>query len=175
VPPAQTASSSKEPEKPATNGEEDADNSQPFDFTTFVPTHDAGLAAPLAHMPVFDLGAAGECASKDEAFNHAMGAMYWAGYWTAVYHVRPYSFIPGRLLIGCMQSHNQRETKPQGKRKRRADEDEVEEEGEYEEGFGEAEAEGADPTQSAPTLSNGPSIALNHAGGKDEDFVPTQR
>ena len=25
--------------------------------------------------------------SQDEAFTRAMGAMYWAGYYTAIYHV----------------------------------------------------------------------------------------
>lgn len=25
--------------------------------------------------------------NRDEAFNNALSAMYWSGYWTAVYHV----------------------------------------------------------------------------------------
>lgn len=62
-------------------------DSQPLDFDTFVPTHDASLpelgaeySAPLPpEVPV---------ASRDEAFTRALGAMYWVGYWTAVYHVR---------------------------------------------------------------------------------------
>lgn len=30
----------------------------------------------------------GPVVSRDEAFSRALGAMYWGGYWTAVYHVR---------------------------------------------------------------------------------------
>ncbi|KAI0030338.1 hypothetical protein K488DRAFT_79697 [Vararia minispora EC-137] len=117
VPPAQSSAQSpaqKEPLKSAANGVEasgvDGEDSQPFDFATFVPDHDAALMVPQttdaasASIPVpasFDLGAAGEWADRDEAFNRAMGAMYWAGYWTAVYH-----------------SHGQGYSEVQGKRKR---------------------------------------------------------
>lgn len=33
-------------------------------------------------------GADGAEGSVDEAFNRALGAMYWTGYWTAMYHAR---------------------------------------------------------------------------------------
>ena len=84
-------------------------SSVPLNFDTFVPTHDASLsyAQPAQPPPIPDevsaqyngvtshygaslpdtkegLGAV----SPDEAFNRAIGAMYWCGYWTAVYHVR---------------------------------------------------------------------------------------
>jgi hypothetical protein len=62
-------------------------DSQPLNFDTFVPTHDPSLhhdVDPLNHS----LGTpAGSMASQDEAFSRAMTAMYWGGYWTAMYHV----------------------------------------------------------------------------------------
>ena len=76
------------------NGEE-AD-SQPINFNTFIPSHDPSLELP--QMPtVPDLGSASyqipgppeTMVSQDEAFTRALGAMYWGGYWTAVYHVSP--------------------------------------------------------------------------------------
>ncbi|KAJ7604760.1 hypothetical protein B0H17DRAFT_1120781 [Mycena rosella] len=54
-------------------------DSQSLDFATFVPTYDASLA-----LPTPESGDAG--AGQDEAFSRALGAMYWGGYWTAVYH-----------------------------------------------------------------------------------------
>ncbi|TFY79202.1 hypothetical protein EWM64_g4813, partial [Hericium alpestre] len=67
-----------------------AETSQPLDFATFMPEHDASLSLPGPPVPSseYQLGDAGmgEWASKDEAFQRALGAMYWAGYWTAVYH-----------------------------------------------------------------------------------------
>ncbi|KAF7340263.1 hypothetical protein MVEN_01945200 [Mycena venus] len=81
-----------------TEGEES--DSQPLDFDTFVPNYDASLALPAPLAP----GAAPDAAydystgtgafpppgvgvaSQDEAFARALGAMYWGGYWTAVYH-----------------------------------------------------------------------------------------
>lgn len=71
-------------------------DSTPLNFDTFVPTHDASLAVaagPLLTVPAMDgvssTGAGAEAAavSQDEAFSRAMTAMYWSGYWTAVYHV----------------------------------------------------------------------------------------
>ncbi|KAI0002895.1 hypothetical protein BJV74DRAFT_813925 [Russula compacta] len=66
----------------------DPENSRPLDFETFVPNHDPSLAQPS--QQAFDTygipPAPGEYVSRDEAFNRALGAMYWAGYWTAVYH-----------------------------------------------------------------------------------------
>lgn len=70
-------------------------DSTPLNFDTFTPTHDPSLAAAgsALAMPAMSgggaLGAGAEAAmvSQDEAFTNAMTAMYWSGYWTAVYHV----------------------------------------------------------------------------------------
>ena len=46
-------------------------------------------------------------AGRDEAFGNAMSAMYWAGYWTAVYHVCTCSFpalIVALILIWYAES-----------------------------------------------------------------------
>jgi len=58
-------------------------NSVPLNFNTFVPSHDPALPSlattdtqNLTDMP------------QDEAFRNALNAMYWTGYWTAVYHCR---------------------------------------------------------------------------------------
>ncbi|CCL98343.1 uncharacterized protein FIBRA_00337 [Fibroporia radiculosa] len=72
------------------------DDSIPLNFDTFVPTHDASLssAVPLQpfsipgpdsasfHVP----GTTGPIVNQDEAFSRALTAMYWGGYYTAVYH-----------------------------------------------------------------------------------------
>jgi hypothetical protein len=75
----------------------DSENSRPLDFETFVPNHDPSLAQPS--QPAYETygipPAPGEHVSRDEAFNRALGAMYWTGYWTAVYHVSPTSHQPG--------------------------------------------------------------------------------
>ncbi|KAI0693758.1 hypothetical protein C8T65DRAFT_744596 [Cerioporus squamosus] len=72
-------------------------DSAPLNFDTFVPSHDPSLAAaagPLLTVPTMDgmsgTGTGSEMAmvSQDEAFSRAMTAMYWSGYWTAVYHSR---------------------------------------------------------------------------------------
>jgi hypothetical protein len=68
----------------------DAENSHPLDFATFVPSHDPSLpqhSQPPAFEAYATPPAPGEHVRRDEAFNRALGAMYWAGYWTAVYHV----------------------------------------------------------------------------------------
>jgi len=68
----------------------DPENSRPLDFATFVPSHDPSLAQH-SQPPTFEAYATppapGEHVGRDEAFSRALGAMYWAGYWTAVYHV----------------------------------------------------------------------------------------
>jgi hypothetical protein len=66
----------------------DSENSRPLDFETFVPDHDPSLAQPSqpAHE-THGIPPATGYVSRDEAFNRMLGAMYWAGYWTAVYHV----------------------------------------------------------------------------------------
>lgn len=61
-------------------------NSQPLNFDTFVPTHDASLPSNEANglLPppesISDI-------TQDEAFSKALNSMYWTGYWTAIYHV----------------------------------------------------------------------------------------
>ncbi|TBU30881.1 hypothetical protein BD311DRAFT_657999 [Dichomitus squalens] len=77
------------------NGRTEAADSSPLNFDTFVPTHDPSLApaGPSLSVPVINaatLGNGAEAAmvSQDEAFSNAMTAMYWSGYWTAVYHCR---------------------------------------------------------------------------------------
>lgn len=65
------------------NGEEG--DSKPLNFDTFVPTHNPSLEAiddeDLRPPPP------GGNATADEAFQKALESTYWAGYWTAVYHV----------------------------------------------------------------------------------------
>lgn len=83
-------------------------DSQPINFDTFVPTHDPSLAGGLAgagvpaHPPdipgpsyaeYYLPHPPGPMVSQDEAFQRALAAMYWGGYWTAVYHVSTISFI----------------------------------------------------------------------------------
>ncbi|KAJ7223191.1 hypothetical protein GGX14DRAFT_351940 [Mycena pura] len=70
---------------------EEEGDSNPIDFATFVPTHDASLAPPAraGDAPSYDFGALPSgalTASQDEAFERALNATYWGGYWTAVYH-----------------------------------------------------------------------------------------
>jgi len=66
------------------------DDSQPLDFDSYVPTYNPNLGysqelpqrAPIVKVPnLTEIG-------QDEVLAHAMNAMYWAGYWTAVYHSR---------------------------------------------------------------------------------------
>ncbi|KAI0089803.1 hypothetical protein BDY19DRAFT_940918 [Irpex rosettiformis] len=76
------------------NGVEE--NSAPFDFDTYTPTHDPSLpaatmaataAGPGPDFSQFTLShPSGSSVSPDEAFQKALSATYWAGYWTAVYH-----------------------------------------------------------------------------------------
>ena len=63
----------------------------PLDFDTFVPTHDPSLAVPsgATTAPFFVPPPSSSTVSRDEAFSNALSAMYWGGYWTAVYHVSP--------------------------------------------------------------------------------------
>ena len=78
-------------------------DSQPLNFDTFVPTHDPSLDIPsdptsnqipvpdVNYIPAADANAV---VSQDEAFSRALNAMYWGGYWTAMYHVRQtYPFL----------------------------------------------------------------------------------
>ena len=57
-------------------------DSTPLNFHTFVPSHDPALPN-LAAMDTQNFVGI----SQDEAFRNALNAMYWTGYWTAVYHV----------------------------------------------------------------------------------------
>lgn len=57
-------------------------NSVPLNFDTFIPSHDPALPdlAATDSQNLADI-------SQDEAFRNALNAMYWTGYWTAVYYV----------------------------------------------------------------------------------------
>lgn len=71
---------------PAVEAEAD---SQPIDFSTFVPTHDPSLGFPASAPPMQNgqvQAPLNTPISRDEAFNRALNAMYWTGYWTAIYH-----------------------------------------------------------------------------------------
>ncbi|KAK0197955.1 hypothetical protein F5146DRAFT_995568 [Armillaria mellea] len=66
----------------------DGGDSKPIDFDTFVPSHDASLDAPDDPVtgPSYSLPEPPtETVTQDEAFTRAVNAMYWAGYWTAMY------------------------------------------------------------------------------------------
>jgi hypothetical protein len=80
----------------------DPDNSLPVDFDTFVPQHDPSVlnavkgadgngasnvtGARSGIVPPPPAGMTSQV-TPNEAFQQAMGAWYWAGYWTGVYHV----------------------------------------------------------------------------------------
>ena len=52
--------------------------------------------------------------SADDAFSRALGAMYWCGYWTAVYHVRICTYTCYRtrlILLQVQRTHEQRQIK----------------------------------------------------------------
>jgi hypothetical protein len=69
--------------------DQEEEDSHPIDFDTFVPTHNPALQQgsklpnQLGLAPVSNIAST----SRDEAFQHAVQASYWAGYWTAIYHV----------------------------------------------------------------------------------------
>ncbi|KAG6371505.1 hypothetical protein JVT61DRAFT_9209 [Boletus reticuloceps] len=72
------------------DGEAEPDTA-PLDFNTYVPTHDPSLVIPSDTTPAtqtlsFIPPPSTRMVSRDEAFNNALSAMYWSGYWTAVYH-----------------------------------------------------------------------------------------
>jgi hypothetical protein len=64
----------------------DADNNTQ---TTQEPSA-SSYALPVAPQDYASVGTEGSApmVSQDEAFSRALNAMYWGGYWTAVYHVR---------------------------------------------------------------------------------------
>jgi len=92
-----TGTSTKQSPSEALEPELEKD-SQPLNFDTFVPTHDPSLAAtdpPLTssdpELAFFKIPySRQELVSRDEAFNRALAAMYWGGYWTAMYHCQAY-------------------------------------------------------------------------------------
>lgn len=71
-------------------------DSLPIDFDTFVPSHDPTLGRETTHTPA--IGSYPHAIpmtfpnistlTKDEVFEKAISSSYWAGYWTALYHVR---------------------------------------------------------------------------------------
>lgn len=78
------------------NGDQDPD-SIPIDFDSFVPAHDptlgqetSGAAAYGPYAPTSLSAAAQDVStlSKDDIFEKAVSASYWAGYWTAMYHAK---------------------------------------------------------------------------------------
>ncbi|KAJ7293991.1 hypothetical protein C8J57DRAFT_42388 [Mycena rebaudengoi] len=87
----------------AAPAEEEEADSRPLDFNTFVPAHDPSLALPRPNVSTnrtfgenlgintgagagMGMGAAPGMPTQDEAFERALSAMYWGGYWTAVYY-----------------------------------------------------------------------------------------
>lgn len=79
----------------------DDQNSRPADFDHFVPTHDPSLAAnpdintssqSALRSPFDSNGLLPEDGNlpADELFQKVTHAWYWAGYWTAMFHVRTF-------------------------------------------------------------------------------------
>jgi hypothetical protein len=90
--PDSTKVASVEAASQATAAEEE--DSAPLDFDTFVPSYDPSLPVPSEALAApessFSIPAPSTTmVSRDEAFSRALSAMYWGGYWTAVYHVSP--------------------------------------------------------------------------------------
>ena len=73
-------------------------DSHPLNFDTFVPTHDPSLHIPAVN-PNY-VHSTGPFVNQDEAFSLAMTAMYWGGYWTAMYHVRISSWTVSDVTHG---------------------------------------------------------------------------
>lgn len=89
-----TVPKSKESLVPDTSDMNEGD-SHPLNFDTFVPSHNPSLDLSIPEPPSIsgpDSAAQflneppGPAVTQDEAFTRAMGAMYWTGYWTAMYH-----------------------------------------------------------------------------------------
>ncbi|KAH7884024.1 hypothetical protein F5I97DRAFT_1635326 [Phlebopus sp. FC_14] len=82
----------------AQSPDNEEDDTTPLDFGTFVPTHDPSLSGPSKPPPatqsspaIFIPSPSTTMVSRDEAFNNALSAMYWSGYWTAIYHAQSQS------------------------------------------------------------------------------------
>ncbi|KAF9482418.1 hypothetical protein BDN70DRAFT_875174 [Pholiota conissans] len=74
----------------STMKDDSEEDSKPLNFDTFVPSHDPSLETPQVdvaenYVPETPAGA---MVSQDEAFSRALNAMYWSGYWTAMYHAQ---------------------------------------------------------------------------------------
>lgn len=84
------------------------DDSTPHNFDTFVPTHDPSLSTVQASVDpghtAYALPEPGAIVSQDEAFSRALSAMYWSGYWTAVYHVSARSPVRSSIADMCSVS-----------------------------------------------------------------------
>ncbi|CAE6467673.1 unnamed protein product [Rhizoctonia solani] len=66
-------------------------DSVPIDFNTFVPSHDPTLGVAQTSVTGLQPSATTNDftkLTKDEIFEKAVSASYWAGYWTAMYHAR---------------------------------------------------------------------------------------
>ncbi|KAF8876483.1 hypothetical protein BD779DRAFT_1650769 [Infundibulicybe gibba] len=64
-------------------------DSKPIDFDSFIPSHNPTLNLPAQTEipePDYALSTPAHIVSQDEAFQRALSAMYWGGYWTAMYH-----------------------------------------------------------------------------------------
>lgn len=113
VPPSPSKTKKKAQSKARVNATTaETENSTPLNFDTFVPTHDPSLASaqdPSATPPhppsvpgpdyaqYYLANPPGPMVSQDEAFQRALSAMYWGGYWTAVYHVSKNCRVSSRL------------------------------------------------------------------------------
>ncbi|CAL1697338.1 unnamed protein product [Somion occarium] len=95
VPPAPSKTRKKGPVPSTQNGGDASEDSTPVNFDTFIPNHDPSLASGQPHPPsvpgpdyaqYYLPNPPGPMVSQDEAFQRALSAMYWGGYWTAVYH-----------------------------------------------------------------------------------------
>jgi len=71
---------------PAASVDGTENDSQPINFDTFVPTHNPSLDQLSSLAPPIDTPSPNNMVSQDEAFSRALNAMYWGGYWTAMYH-----------------------------------------------------------------------------------------
>lgn len=84
------------------------DDSTPHNFNTFVPTHDPSLFTAQASVDpghtAYALPEPGAIVSQDEAVSRALSAMYWSGYWTAVYHVSTRALVRASVADVCSVS-----------------------------------------------------------------------
>lgn len=100
-------------EAPGEAAAAEEEDSAPLDFDTFVPSYDPSLPvpseAPAAPESSFFIPAPSTTmVSRDEAFSRALSAMYWGGYWTAVYHVSSLRACTGTTYSpACLQCQNQ--------------------------------------------------------------------